>query len=62
MLVTLSSVLGSHAFLILVVNFILATVSLALVHERLPDYKPLPDIFLDNVKAQDWALNFTDNR
>ncbi|XP_055921718.1 phosphatidylcholine:ceramide cholinephosphotransferase 1-like isoform X2 [Eupeodes corollae] len=47
------------AFVILLVNFILATVSLSLVHERLPDrniYGPLPDVFLDNVEAQDWAL------
>lgn len=50
----------STAFLILVANFILATVSLALVHERLPTYAPLPDIFLDNVKPQDWALNVSE--
>ncbi|KAL5281427.1 SGMS1 family protein [Megaselia abdita] len=48
------------AFLLLVANFILATVSLALVHERLPNYKPLPDIFLDNVNPQDWALNVSE--
>lgn len=38
----------------------LATVSLSLVHEKLPDrkvYKPLPDIFLENVPEQKWALD-----
>lgn len=38
----------------------LATVSLSLVHERLPDqkvYGPLPDVFLDNVMAREWALD-----
>ncbi|CAL8074797.1 unnamed protein product [Orchesella dallaii] len=44
------------ALALLVVNFILATVSLALTHQRLPTYKPLPDIILDNVATQDWAL------
>uniref|UniRef100_A0A0K8TMX0 Putative conserved plasma membrane protein n=1 Tax=Tabanus bromius TaxID=304241 RepID=A0A0K8TMX0_TABBR len=51
------------SFVILAANFILATVSLSLVHERLPDrnlYKPLPDIFLDNVTAQDWALSVSE--
>lgn len=44
---------------VLTFNFILATVSLALTNQRLPDrtiYKPLPDIVLDNVATQDWAL------
>ncbi|XP_067008414.2 phosphatidylcholine:ceramide cholinephosphotransferase 2 isoform X2 [Anabrus simplex] len=51
------------AFIILVVNFIITTASLALVHERVPDrdkYQPLPDIFLDNVKAMDWALDVSE--
>lgn len=42
---------------------ILATVSLSLVHERLPDrkiYKPLPDIFLDNVPEEEWALSVSE--
>lgn len=41
----------------------LATVSLSLVHERLPDrevYGPLPDIFLDNVPPQPWALDVSE--
>lgn len=49
--------------MILVINFILTTISLSLVHERLPDrekYGPLPDIFLDNVPAMDWALDVSE--
>lgn len=41
----------------------LATVSLSLVHEKLPDrniYKPLPDVFLDNIPAREWALNVSE--
>ncbi|XP_037909504.1 phosphatidylcholine:ceramide cholinephosphotransferase 1-like isoform X3 [Hermetia illucens] len=51
------------SFLILAANFILATVSLSLVHERLPDrevYHPLPDIVLDNITPQEWALNVSE--
>nr|CAD7572497.1 unnamed protein product [Timema californicum] len=51
------------AFIILVVNFILTTASLSLVHERVPDrekYAPLPDIVLDNVNAMDWALDVSE--
>ncbi|XP_043271419.1 phosphatidylcholine:ceramide cholinephosphotransferase 1-like isoform X3 [Venturia canescens] len=51
------------AFLFLVVNFILSTTSLAMLHERVPDraiYGPLPDIILDNVTAQDWALSVSE--
>lgn len=51
------------AFLILVVNFILTTTSLALVHERVPDpkvYGPLPDTFLDNVPTTSWALDVSE--
>lgn len=47
----------------MVVNFICTTASLAMVHERVPDrniYDPLPDVFLDNVTAQDWALNVSE--
>lgn len=34
-----------------------------MVHERVPDrntYGPLPDVVLDNVVAQDWALNVSE--
>ncbi|XP_033332183.1 phosphatidylcholine:ceramide cholinephosphotransferase 2 isoform X5 [Megalopta genalis] len=51
------------AFLFMVVNFILTTASLAMVHERVPDrntYGPLPDVVLDNIAAQDWALNVSE--
>ncbi|XP_076287534.1 phosphatidylcholine:ceramide cholinephosphotransferase 2 isoform X4 [Lasioglossum baleicum] len=51
------------AFLFMVVNFILTTASLAMVHEKVPDrntYGPLPDVVLDNVAAQDWALNVSE--
>ncbi|XP_055304599.1 phosphatidylcholine:ceramide cholinephosphotransferase 1-like isoform X2 [Sitodiplosis mosellana] len=51
------------AFVILAANMTLATVSLSLVHERLPDrkaYKPLPDVFLDNVHEEEWALNVSE--
>ena len=47
----------------MVVNFIFTTTSLAMVHERVPDrntYNPLPDVFLDSVTAQDWALNVSE--
>lgn len=51
------------AFVIFAANMTLATVSLSLVHERLPDretYGPLPDIFLDNVLPQSWALDVSE--
>lgn len=51
------------AFVILVLNFILTTTSLALVHERLPDrdkYGPLPDVVLDNIAPLDWALDVSE--
>lgn len=51
------------AFVILAANMTLATLSLSLVHERLPDrekYKPLPDIFLDNVSEEEWALSVSE--
>uniref|UniRef100_A0A336MFI9 CSON000863 protein n=1 Tax=Culicoides sonorensis TaxID=179676 RepID=A0A336MFI9_CULSO len=51
------------AFVILAVNFFLATFVLALVHDRVPDrdkYGPLPDIVLDNIEAEDWALTVSE--
>lgn len=41
----------------------LTTISLALVHERLPDrekYGPLPDIVLDNFSEVNWALDVSE--
>lgn len=49
--------------MILVLNFILTTISLALVHERVPDrtkYGPLPDIVLDNFSEVTWALDVSE--
>lgn len=51
------------AFLFLVINFILTTASLALVHERVPDrdkYGPLPDVVLDHITAVDWGLSVSE--
>ncbi|XP_073977601.1 phosphatidylcholine:ceramide cholinephosphotransferase 2-like isoform X3 [Rhodnius prolixus] len=51
------------AFIILTVNFILTTASLALVHERVPDkdkYPPLPDIILDNIPTYPSALDVSE--
>lgn len=51
------------ALLMLAFNFLLATVSLSMVHDRVPDretYGPLPDILLDNVKPLDWALDVSE--
>ena len=51
------------AFLFCLFNWFLTTISLALVHERVPDrthYDPLPDVFLDNIPAADWALDVSE--
>ena len=44
------------ALLIMCLNFVLTTASLSIVHEYLPDYKPLPDLILDALPYQNWAL------
>lgn len=47
----------------MVFNFILTTTSLAMLHERVPDrnvYGPLPDIVLDNIEVQNWALDVSE--
>lgn len=47
----------------MIFNFVLTTTSLAVVHERVPDrnvYGPLPDVVLDNINAQDWALSVSE--
>ncbi|XP_068917852.1 phosphatidylcholine:ceramide cholinephosphotransferase 2-like isoform X4 [Tenebrio molitor] len=51
------------AAIIMAFNFVLTLISLSLVHERVPDrkvYGPLPDVFLDNVPAFDWALDVSE--
>ncbi|XP_046668045.1 phosphatidylcholine:ceramide cholinephosphotransferase 1-like isoform X3 [Homalodisca vitripennis] len=50
------------AFLTFLLNMVLSTLSLALVHERVPDrsYPPLPDTFLDNVPTLDWTLDISE--
>ena len=45
------------AFVFLMLAWVATTTSLALTHERVPDIKPLPDIFLDNVQYQSWGLD-----
>lgn len=51
------------AFILVILSFFLALISLALTHDRVPDrntYKPLPDAVLDNVKSVDFLLNVTE--
>lgn len=51
------------AFVMMAINMMLVTVSLSVVHERVPDrtiYKPLPDIVLDNVASVDWVLDISE--
>lgn len=51
------------ALLLVGFNLFLATVSLAVVHDKVPDratYGPLPDFVLDNIPAVDWALDVSE--
>ncbi|XP_055548652.1 phosphatidylcholine:ceramide cholinephosphotransferase 1-like isoform X2 [Wyeomyia smithii] len=51
------------ALFIMTCNFILATVSLSIVHDRVPDrdsYGPLPDVVLDNIMPVEWALDVSE--
>lgn len=51
------------AFFILVVCSIITATALAVIHEKVPDREkvgPLPDVFLDNVKTADWALDVSE--
>ena len=41
----------------LVFAWVATTTSLALTHERVPEYDPLPDVILNNIKYQTWGLN-----
>ena len=45
------------AGIFLVFAWVATTTSLALTHERVPEYKPLPDVILDNIKYQSWGLD-----
>lgn len=44
------------ALIIMCLNFVLTTASLSVVHEYLPDYDPLPDLILNHLPYQEWAL------
>jgi len=44
------------AALLLLLGFLSSTTSLAFTHERVPDAAPLPDLVLDNLPYQPWAL------
>eukprot|EP00092_Neocalanus_flemingeri_P036709 GFUD01039965.1.p1 GENE.GFUD01039965.1~~GFUD01039965.1.p1 ORF type:complete len:346 (-),score=108.89 GFUD01039965.1:17-1054(-) len=44
------------SFLFLIFGFLVTTFSLALTHDRVPDYNPLPDIVLDNTTYHQWGL------
>lgn len=41
-------------------GFLFTTFSLALTHESVPDYPPLPDMVLDNVSYQSWGLDVSE--
>lgn len=45
------------AGIFLVFAWVATTTSLALTHERVPEYDPLPDVILNNIKYQTWGLN-----
>ena len=44
------------AFIFLLLGLFASVISLAMTHDRVPDYKPLPDIFLNNLPYQPWGL------
>jgi len=44
------------SFIFLIFGFLFTTFSLALTHDRVPDYDPLPDIVLDNTTYHQWGL------
>jgi len=45
------------SLLFTIFGFLVTTFSLALTHERMPDYPPLPDIVMDNIPYQEWGLD-----
>ena len=42
-------------------GFIACCISIVLVHERKPDYDPLPDVILDYVQYEKWALRVSES-
>ena len=42
------------------VGFIATTFSIALTHDRVPDYDPLPDVILDHVQYREWGLHVSE--
>jgi len=44
------------AFIFLLFGLCASVLSLAMTHDRVPDYPPLPDVFLDNFPYQTWGL------
>ncbi|CAL4115987.1 unnamed protein product [Meganyctiphanes norvegica] len=48
------------AFLYLCANFFFTTAALSLTHERVPEQPPLPDVSLDSIKIQPWALDVSE--
>ena len=48
--------------MILTCSFVATTLTLALIHERVPDRDvvPLSDVFLDTVSEADWALDVSE--
>lgn len=44
------------AIIIMITSFIMTTASLSIIHEWMPEYKPLPDQILDRIPYQSWAL------
>ncbi|KAG7167892.1 Phosphatidylcholine:ceramide cholinephosphotransferase 2-like [Homarus americanus] len=51
---------SSSTFLFLCSNWIFTTASLALTHEKVPNYPPLPDVTLDAITTQDWGLDVSE--
>lgn len=48
------------SFIFLMFGFLVTTFSLALTHERVPHYKPLPDIILDHSTYLQWGLKVSE--
>jgi len=46
--------------LILFAGFLCTCISLALTHDRVPSYDPLPDIVLDSISYQKWGLDISE--